>query len=459
LKKENKSLSKKIIELRDKHLEKKLHLENIKKRSTIHQSGLTLTSVNELIEEIEKEKQSLLESINKNNEKIKDKKDVLIKISDFKLSYPIDDLKESNEKILLLTDKFDKISNDLKTKREKRKSFNERIKILDDIPCDDLFPKCKFIKDANESKNDLDELKDKITAQEADYYEINNILSTFDSEAVRSKIKKYDDILNKEYRAKVDVESINNSIDLTNSQLKDINKNIEKYEKIKEEILSISTVDHSKEEKILHDEIVLTNREILNLENDKEKNIVDLTVLKTELKRHVDEEKEYKVLLQKWKIYDIFNYCVSKKGIPTKLIESALPKINMEIHKILQNITNFTVELHADTSNNLDIYLDYGDSKRIIECCSGMEKMMASLAVRVALINMSILPRSDVFIIDEGFGSLDELNLASCSRFIKNLKSWFKTIIIISHVEEIKDIVDNSIVIKTSGKDSHVVFE
>ena len=60
----------------------------------------------------------------------------------------------------------------------------------------------------------------------------------------------------------------------------------------------------------------------------------------------------------------------------------------------------------------MDIYINYGDSRRIIELASGMEKMMAALAIRVALINISSLPKTSMLMIDEGFGSLDETNFS-----------------------------------------------
>ena len=82
---------------------------------------------------------------------------------------------------------------------------------------------------------------------------------------------------------------------------------------------------------------------------------------------------------------------------------------NREIANILQDITGFTVELESH-KNGMDIILNYGDSKRIIECCSGMEKMMSSLAIRTALVRVSSLPKSDMLIIDEGFGALDASN-------------------------------------------------
>jgi exonuclease SbcC len=74
-----------------------------------------------------------------------------------------------------------------------------------------------------------------------------------------------------------------------------------------------------------------------------------------------------------------------------------------------------------------------------------MEKMISSIAIRVALTNISSLPKSSMLIIDEGFGTLDDNNLEACARLLTNLKSYFKNILVISHVDTIKDIVDNVI--------------
>ena len=126
----------------------------------------------------------------------------------------------------------------------------------------------------------------------------------------------------------------------------------------------------------------------------------------------------------------------------------------------MQGVVGFTVELEATPgSNDMDIFINYGDSKRIIELASGMEKMMASLAIRVALINVSTLPKTDVLIIDEGFGALDEMNIHACSRLLSSLKKWFKNILVISHVDAVKDSVDNLLDITSSGKDSRVVYD
>ena len=45
-----------------------------------------------------------------------------------------------------------------------------------------------------------------------------------------------------------------------------------------------------------------------------------------------------------------------------------------------------------------------------------------------------------MLIIDEGFGALDETNLEACGKLLHSLKKWFKNILVISHIDAIKDV-------------------
>ena len=195
-------------------------------------------------------------------------------------------------------------------------------------------------------------------------------------------------------------------------------------------------------------------------ENQHERNINQLATHKANIKLFQKQKKEYDKANKQLKTYDMIAQAFSRRGIPVQIIHSLLPKINDEIAKILSGVVGFAVELEADLeSNAMDIYINYGDSRRIIELGSGMEKMMSSLAIRVALINCSTLPKTNMLMIDEGFGALDETNLEACGKLLQSLKKWFKNILIISHIDAIKDIVDNTIEITKKGVDSHVYQE
>ena len=184
----------------------------------------------------------------------------------------------------------------------------------------------------------------------------------------------------------------------------------------------------------------------------------DVGLLHAEIDKLIEDKKDFDDLIEQWRVFELFMQATSKNGLPLEIIRSRLPEINAEISSILQGVTGFTVELESDEgSNDMNIYINYGDSKRIIECCSGMEKMMSAMAIRVALTNVSELSKSDILIIDEGFGSLDAANIEACSRFLESLKKWFRCIIVISHVDAIKDSVDNILEISKRGMDAQII--
>jgi exonuclease SbcC len=133
--------------------------------------------------------------------------------------------------------------------------------------------------------------------------------------------------------------------------------------------------------------------------------------------------------------------------------------INTEITKILQGITDFTISIeNDDETDSLEIYIDYGDSRRAIELCSGMEKTIAAISLRVAMLNVSSLPKPNFFIIDEGFGTLDSAGISACNRLLTSLKNYFKTVFVITHVDGIKDGADHIIEITKNEKDVKVEF-
>ena len=206
--------------------------------------------------------------------------------------------------------------------------------------------------------------------------------------------------------------------------------------------------------------ITKLNNEINNKDAERLSLAESVGQISSRVQELVSEREKYSKLISKWRTYELFLNAVSKKGIPLQIMSSQLPLINTEISRILQGVTGFTVELEATPgTNDMDIYINYGDSRRIIEVSSGMEKMMASLAIRVALINITSLPKSDMLIIDEGFGALDDTNLEACNRLLASLKKWFRNILVISHVDAVKDSVDNVLDITQKEKNSHVRFE
>jgi len=138
---------------------------------------------------------------------------------------------------------------------------------------------------------------------------------------------------------------------------------------------------------------------------------------------------------------------VTRDGIPFELISKAVPVLEKEVNHILTQIVEFSINIQTD-GKNVITNLVYNDKKWPLELSSGLEKFLTSLVLRVALINISNLPRPNFIAIDEGFGCADADNLSSMSALFSILKNSFDFMLIISHLDSMKDMVDSHIEIK-----------
>ena len=150
--------------------------------------------------------------------------------------------------------------------------------------------------------------------------------------------------------------------------------------------------------------------------------------------------------------YDLFMQCMHPNGIAYDVIKKKIPVINQEIAKVLANIVDFEIFFES-SGNKFDISIKHPlYDERPIEMASGAEKTMAAMAIRLALLSVSSLPKSDLFILDEPGTALDEENMEGFIRILELIKVYFKNVLLISHLDSLKDCVDMQIVIeKKSG--------
>ena len=81
-----------------------------------------------------------------------------------------------------------------------------------------------------------------------------------------------------------------------------------------------------------------------------------------------------------------------------------------------------------------------------------MEKTITALTILSALSNIRLLPTCNLFVIDEGFGTLDSENINHMNMLLGYLKSKFESVLIISHIESMQDITNNVININKNEK-------
>jgi DNA repair exonuclease SbcCD ATPase subunit len=166
---------------------------------------------------------------------------------------------------------------------------------------------------------------------------------------------------------------------------------------------------------------------------------------------------DVKELEEKNRLYTYYLDAVKRDGIPYELISKALPVIENEVNNILSQVVDFGVVMDVD-GKSINAKIVYDDQEWPLEMSSGMEKFVSGLAIRVALINVCNLPRPNFLVIDEGFGTLDSDNLSSLFMMMQYLKTQFDFIWVISHLEQMRDIVDGLIEIKKENGFSKIDF-
>ena len=409
-------------------------------------------------------KRSEIEGLRKEKREIdgtlSSKRDKIVKIDLVKSDFSIDSLRQKLLQKKDLESRIVQLNHEYEINLKESLRQKKSVKKLLEVPCGDKFPTCKFIKDSHNDKKMIESHKTVLDKSLSILNDTRMSLSIISKDLIEDKIKKYETLVKMQADLSLEISSLeiksnnaDNSIENLESSLKMLVKNLE-------DMRGRLSCDGENPSSVIRSSIVSLEKEIKTIDLERTGLMKDIALFKVKLEKIEEDRNQFEKFKSDLNVFDRFMKAVSKKGIPLQIIHSQIPIINSEISKILNGVVGFTVELEANTdSNAMDVFINYGDSRRVIELASGMEKMMSSLAIRVALINVSSLTKTNMLIIDEGFGSLDETNIEACSRLLKSLKKWFRNIVIISHVDAIKDSVDNFLEISKNEKDSKVVSE
>jgi exonuclease SbcC len=236
-------------------------------------------------------------------------------------------------------------------------------------------------------------------------------------------------------------------IEKLDEKLKQYEDNREAIENLEELIVQKSNLE--KDVKKINKECSLCKKETNNL-------FREVGSAEQQIKNLQEDKQELESLRTEFAAYELFMRCFHTNGISYNVIKNRLPVINEEIAKILTGIVDFEVFI-LNEDKKLDIFIKHPKFEpRPLEMGSGAEKTIASMAIRLALLSVSSLPKPDIFILDEPGTALDEDNMEGFVRIIDMVKSYFKTVILISHLDTLKDAVDTQIVIDKKKGFAHV---
>lgn len=425
------------------------------------------------IDKLDAKKKQLNEGI-KDNDTLIGTKEVFIKISQDKvaeISQSIDDKKLFGT--IGIETAYTNYQSEQKNLTEAKNTYDiyklhlssaeEKIKHLDKHEYD---PNCKFccdntfVKDALVAKDALPTLQDIVKQATINCTGIQQSIDTM--EGVEEQYNEFTELKKKYTQGKILIEKsqaefkgLETRTELLETQLDKVDEDIERYYENEDTIQTNKDLEKQiKQKEILKEEVDKVIKDITKQIATTNGSISSLQTYIEGVKQKMNDVKE---LEEKNRLYTYYLDAVKRDGIPYELISKALPVIESEINNILGQVVDFGVTMEMD-GKSINAKIVYEDQEWPLEMCSGMEKFVSGLAIRVALINVCNLPRPNFLVVDEGFGTLDADNLSSLFMMMQYLKTQFDFIWMISHLEQMRDIVDGLIEIKKVDGFSKINF-
>jgi len=341
----------------------------------------------------------------------------------------------------------------LNTVSVKQKNTVKKIRMLDNHEYD---PDCnfccdnKFVKDANKAKETLPSIQADLDGLSESISVFEEKMKFLDIDSIRSDLEKYDSLKTRKNKLisdaknmEIKVDSLESRVSLYKNELVSLEQKREEYESNKHAIENLSSLTREKH---------AVRAKMLEAKARKEKCdkkiqdcLVEMGSVKHSMKVVRSEKAEQDALEAEWTAYDLFMRCMHTNGIAYEVIKQKLPIINEEIQKCLSTIVDFEIIFEED-GRNLNINIRHPKyESRPISMGSGAEKTIAAMAIRLALISITNLPKSTLFIMDEPATALDQEHMEGFIRLLEMIKTKFKTILLISHLDVLKDCVDKTI--------------
>jgi DNA repair exonuclease SbcCD ATPase subunit/DNA repair exonuclease SbcCD nuclease subunit len=394
----------------------------------------------------------------------KEKEDRYKALSRFEESFDINGLNTRKVKIDELLQLIDETEQELKSKEREYKSKNSKKSLLEEHEYD---PDCKFccenkfVKDANIAIAQLPAIQLEMNAANEKIAAFETSLGQLDPNKVSEHLLKFQKLLNKKVSTSSRITEIGlqlerdvTTIKLLSKEIEELEKEQQKYEDNKEAIESLESMLTNKDS--CKAKLKTTKRTLAKCEKDRLDYYKQTGSIEEKMKNLEELSEQHEEYRSQYSAYDLYMQCMHSSGIAFDVIKKKLPVINEEISKTIANIVDFNIFFEVD-GGKFEIYIKHPKhDPRPLEMGSGAEKTIAAMAIRMALLTVSSMPKGNIFILDEPGTALDEENMEGFIRILELIKVNFKTVLLVSHLDSLKDCLDMQIVIDKKDGYAHV---
>ena len=332
-------------------------------------------------------------------------------------------------------------------------NYQNKIDLLHDHEYDPDCQYCsnnQFVKEAEQAKSLIVKSQESLSNFEYDLQLINEKKEAINIVYIEAELRDHSVKTREVKTNEVKIKSIKSEISankskkaLAEKEIEEINKKISHYyenqeaydnlESLRRDLKAIKLTIAMK-----MNDLERCNKKVMKLMSEEGSTRRLIEEAKEHIQKIVDAEKEFIA-------YDLYIQAMHANGVSYQVIKSMLPIINKEISSVLNTIVDFEV-FFDNVDNKLEIYIKHPKyDPRPLSMGSGAEKTIASMAIRLALISITNLPKSELFILDEPATALDQDHMEGFIRLLQMIKGQFRTVLLISHLESLKDIVDMTI--------------
>ncbi len=184
--------------------------------------------------------------------------------------------------------------------------------------------------------------------------------------------------------------------------------------------------------------------------------------------RQPDIEQRHGAAVEEQNLYTQLVNAFGRKGMQAMMIEAAIPEIEESANTLLMRMTNGRMSVSIQTqketkagnpTETLDIFISDENGERPYETFSGGEAFRVNFALRIALSQL-LATRAGTslrtLVMDEGFGSQDAQGRERLIEAINSVQEDFDLILVITHIEELKDAFPVRLEVVKSAQGSRV---
>jgi DNA repair exonuclease SbcCD ATPase subunit len=325
----------------------------------------------------------------------------------------------------------------------KNTEISRLTKVVNDLIAGGICQACNRKLDDVDNTKHIEEHNATISVLNNEVVDLTNQVTNLNNILIElNETKKLIDEINKleldKGKYEVEIKSIKGDVKLKKADLTKYNDNLNAIDTNKNIDAEITNIDT----KLSVSEYQKTelNNKIQRVALDIESNEKDIDS-KSKLIEQIKKEKEVEV------IYKLYIDMIGKKGISKLVLRSVLPIINSEIQRLLDDVTDFEVEISIDDKNEVRYLLLKDGIEKQLKAGSGFERTTSSLALRCVLGKMSKLSMPNFITFDEVLGRVAPNNIEKMKVLFDKIKDMYENVFFITQNEVVKDWADNIITV------------